>query len=63
MSGALMDFIASTILLLMPRMFRINESSPFQALTAPIMIPFTKYFCRNGKKNITGSMVTIIVAF
>jgi hypothetical protein len=32
------------------------------ALIAPIMMPFTKYFCRNGKKHMMGSMVTMIVA-
>lgn len=34
----------------------------FQPLTAPIIIPFTKYFCKNGYIAIIGNMEIIIVA-
>ena len=30
--------------------------------TDPIIIPFTKYFCKNGYKNTSGPIVTITVA-
>ena len=36
---------------------------PPYSLMAPIMTPFTKYFCRNGYRNKIGGVATIIVAY
>ena len=40
-----------------------STGRPLYSLTAPILIPFTKYFCRKGYRTMKGRIAVITQAF